>query len=837
MKGRGTKICCGAALVLVCLVFIVPPVAAGSQLDTSHPVSFFTNLASRLLRVEMNLDLHRLQVYPTNQYTPAVHRLLQLTANVWDAIHPTNDAAGPLPTVFRPIFCTEGSNVFIRDYVEWPFFNPFEELTAGPLDLALITNAAAQVRSNSLIYGVPLVIGARKGLPNFNELASESVVQITRKVQLRKSGPGGGHLINQTNQVFIIGISNALGVEFWNSYVSNYSRPVEVVALYRGSLQLTNDYGYSQRLSSSFTGQAFLPASGWPAWNPQLPTGPSFLVPLRTNQIIVPDLAWSQVSGSLQPVTDTFEVTPSTPVPLPFPRWGLTITNRVVAYIRDSSSGRLLDYVQLSSLTGHRDITGEMATPPQVQGFDGLWGTNILNGFVSGVPGVIQQIEISKGNPPLSSSEWQSYGLNLPGGATRAMEIAKFLAFMSPNNIGSYTDPDTSIRYDAVNTSNVAVTPFSPTWKQSLPMLWQVNDPLVHYASGEMEFLERSFVPVQWIPVSGTNVPTLGNIGRVNERYRPWAGNPFQTGVGTQIGGDPNAFNAVFKDPLIRSSHDWDFPKDEPLSLAMLRRVHRGTPWQTVYLKSGAVTNFYHWQSWTGNRNVPDAEHTQPTRDWKIAVMIASLINTNDPRTLLSVNERDTNAWLAILDGTVALTNSATDEMLDNILTQFDPITIESDSHQASVVATGINRERTRTILINGKNVFIHANGTFNELGEILAVPELSLASPFLNFGIFDESTGRNIQLEYGLNDEAYERIPVQLLPRLRSDSFGSIASDADGWRLRFTGMEDFTYAVEMSTNLTTWQTIVTNRPVGGVFDLELPAGGEQHFFRSVLLP
>jgi hypothetical protein len=33
------------------------------------------------------------------------------------------------------------------------------------------------------------------------------------------------------------------------------------------------------------------------------------------------------------------------------------------------------------------------------------------------------------------------------------------------------------------------------------------------------------------------------------------------------------------------------------------------------------------------------------------------------------------------------------------------------------------------------------------------------------------------------------------------------------------------------------WQAIATNQPVGGVFDLEWPAGGEQTFFRSVLLP
>ncbi|HKW28364.1 MAG TPA: hypothetical protein VJT54_03445, partial [Verrucomicrobiae bacterium] len=52
-----------------------------SNLDTACPLGFFTNVASRLLSARMNVDLTRIQIYPTNQYTPAVHRLLQVAAN------------------------------------------------------------------------------------------------------------------------------------------------------------------------------------------------------------------------------------------------------------------------------------------------------------------------------------------------------------------------------------------------------------------------------------------------------------------------------------------------------------------------------------------------------------------------------------------------------------------------------------------------------------------------------------------------------------------------------------------------------------------------------------
>src|SRR5689334_17628989 len=84
------------------------PLRADSGLDTSSPIGFFTNLASRLLKSELNLNLSRLQIYPTNQYTPAVHRLLQLTANVYDATtNRYNDPYPHFPTVFRPQFTND----------------------------------------------------------------------------------------------------------------------------------------------------------------------------------------------------------------------------------------------------------------------------------------------------------------------------------------------------------------------------------------------------------------------------------------------------------------------------------------------------------------------------------------------------------------------------------------------------------------------------------------------------------------------------------------------------------------------------------------------------------
>ena len=57
----------------VCLlvqVSLISQVVAGPLFDTGTPSSFFTNVASRLLSTELNVNLSQMEIYPTNQYTP-----------------------------------------------------------------------------------------------------------------------------------------------------------------------------------------------------------------------------------------------------------------------------------------------------------------------------------------------------------------------------------------------------------------------------------------------------------------------------------------------------------------------------------------------------------------------------------------------------------------------------------------------------------------------------------------------------------------------------------------------------------------------------------------------
>ena len=72
--------------------------------------------------------------------------------------------------------------------------------------------------------------------------------------------------------------------------------------------------------------------------------------------------------------------------------------------------------------------------------------------------------------------------------------------------------------------------------------------------------------------------------GVLNDRYMPWGGN-----VRIHRSPIPILINRTIKDPLVWSSDYWGFPANKLPTTGWLGRVHRGTPWQTVYLKSSDV--------------------------------------------------------------------------------------------------------------------------------------------------------------------------------------------------------------------------------------------------------
>ena len=121
-------------------------------LPDQNAIEFFTSTADRLLRSHYPFGISNIPVYPTNYYTPSVHQLLQLSANLYDATTST-----PYPSVFRPLYFTnETGAVFVAGYTN--------------------DNDAATVNAwpTHETYGIPFVVGAKKGIPNFNEYVSQT---------------------------------------------------------------------------------------------------------------------------------------------------------------------------------------------------------------------------------------------------------------------------------------------------------------------------------------------------------------------------------------------------------------------------------------------------------------------------------------------------------------------------------------------------------------------------------------------------------------------------------------------------------------------------------------
>ena len=156
----------------VCLAMF-DNVSARTAPDVSNPTGFFTAIADKLLRSTFSFGVTNIPVCSNGVfvYTPAVQRLLQLSANIYDAAN-TNF----FPVVFKPLFARDvSSNLFIIGYQQVtnvsgttdpqlsPPYDPMQLLNYSATN-TLITDAHGPVN----VYGVPWIIGAKKGLPNFN---------------------------------------------------------------------------------------------------------------------------------------------------------------------------------------------------------------------------------------------------------------------------------------------------------------------------------------------------------------------------------------------------------------------------------------------------------------------------------------------------------------------------------------------------------------------------------------------------------------------------------------------------------------------------------------------
>ena len=144
-----------------------------------------------------------------------------------------------------------------------------------------------------------------------------------------------------------------------------------------------------------------------------------------------------------------------------------------------------------------------------------------------------------------------------------------------------------------------------------------------------------------------------------------------------------------------------------------------------------------------------DALFSHPTNDYYILDLFTTALDDDMSRGQLSVNQANLGAWSAVLSGVDVLRDASDDTVI-----QPAGAYLATAPTPVAQIVYGINRARSIT------NWF--PLQTFNRLGDILRVPELTTNSPFLN------PTAMNIQSKPNITDEVVERIPQQILGLLK---------------------------------------------------------------------
>lgn len=738
-----------------------------------------------------SISATNIPVYPTNYYNPTVHRLLQLSANLYEA---TTNRFGPprntlppnhaalFPSVYRPILAKRANNhVVITGYEEDDGGIELHRRRWGTLQDFL----TGQISVQDNVFGIPPIIAARKGFPSLNEVSVASVVDVTRKLLVTKNALNDDLRKKPftLNEAYLISISNTLAFEFLNPYTSPYPRRLQLEIKGRLTSFLTDGRTVLQKTTNNYAFTNFFPANTWKG-------GLLSLTGIQPQPSPRRDFPF--ISAALyDPFSRTLSYSITNPVfrrkeEFATAQFMLRTTNEFSYVLLDMDARtsvdtpRVVDAVSMRGLDTALDITRFLYGYTDANNVDGagvslnLWDTNRLGDQTSisaRTRGATNQITVSLdpsrlGNP---SVEFKNY-LRLE---TRADEVANFTEFFYGGKS---------------NDTLQKQTPFSAykTFYQILS--WQANDPLLHHipeqlmspwAKGsEIEFGTNYGIPeakryyaynVNGRPlnVGLSNVIVQDwNIDKVNEHHLSWDSRPL--GLTNEFSWDPG-----IKDPEVRIPEQWNFPTNAYANVGWIGRVHRGTPWQTVYLKSGKPSNpawIYQtavdvkraWRKLDGKYESAFMDY--PTNDWLLVDQFTVSPNDNSSIGAIGVNQTGLAAWSAVLSGVVVQTNNANaNDTLNRAnrglapavgLAAIQPALGNSSAGVVKIV-NGINRVRSQL-----------TNGLFATAGQLLSVPELTMDSPFLQR---DDPRFERFR-KYGITEEAYERIPQQILSLVRTD-------------------------------------------------------------------
>ena len=743
--------------------------------NPAGPLAFFTNAAESLLRSQnfrvtnylvagvvpnqvfvptnisfIHFGLTNIPVYsslnPSIRYTEQLHRMLQVAANIYDATRPNAVPLPgqplPFPSVFRPLFYTTnygGTNqvLYIVGYTQVTTDGANRILNMLPAPgvrnsgIGLKVPWDTTIGINDNVWGIPWVVGAVKGLPAFDRYVSGTSWMITRKLLFaRKPVPGrtvsGVPYTNgnpslppvYTNQFFLASISNVFGVDALNAYAANITTNVQIIATNCVSIVLTNNSGSNPGGFATVIGSwTNYTTNFWRGYGSQVNAAMTggMLAILQTNAVPLPQSYFSEFNrnflpvssdfsmpnfnlGQLQTTNGTFQSVDLSQTTWPVYNWTLTVTNLVMYALVNPTTGQVYDFVNL----------GPFGT--------NLVLTNILN---SGVPMAYVQPGGGVGSGVGASSPTYWVPTPVPGRPSQGvlnqinngMNLDQYFAAELKGQTtalinGSNAIINSNLYFSCSN--DVVATVFTGVTNTLL-----VNDPLVHYTVGDL-------------------TPPLADSSLIltkNSRYEPWPTTSYTNYYRA---------NMTLKDPLIFQSDNWNFPTNKFPSVGWLGRVHRGTPWQTIFMKAdvsplvapGLTLNEQTWiNSWVSTLD------TYPTNDYALLDLFTAAPNDNASRGLLSVNQTNSAPWYALLCGLLVNTNISYPPARPAYPTNLvlDPTTIAPLLDGYVVITNDSNGNPVTNFLAGINNVRdLEADQTFHSLGRVFQAPVLSISSPFL---------------------------------------------------------------------------------------------------------
>jgi hypothetical protein len=490
-------------------------------------------------------------------------------------------------------------------------------------------------------------------------------------------------------------------------YISNYI-----------TIQITNEYNFG--FTTNIT-NIFLPyASNAFTWTQFGSKYNGFITFISNNVITVPPCYYSQNRNTFVFFTNGliwsngFLPIDSQQTGWPVYNWVLSITNHIVYALFDgvpnpssstNSGASLLDYVSLGPFGNSFSLTNNVEGPNAIlnmTGYVDYWNptgaTDLANSPKS--TGMLNQV--------------MNNGITLNNNASYIGALLGSNSTISSWTFGPPADP-----------SNVV---------EQLET-WVANDPMVHYTADDLTWPGHTD-PWPHDATAQILLPLTNSVGAINPRYSPW-------GAQDSIGPD-----MLYKDPQVYAPTNWAFPTNKFPGVGWIGRVHRGTPWQTVYLKadsSAPANSDLQWtNSWVVSPWFPPFEaspETYPTNDWALVDLFTAVPNDNAARGLLSVNQTNDAAWAAVFAGVIVPTNASGGvQIMPNVNNGvFYDFTNLMDGPY------GINAQRTN-----------YPNGVFHKVGYILGAPALTTNSLFLNGNAAAYS------------DEIVERIPQQTLSLLK---------------------------------------------------------------------